>query len=356
MARLEDIVFTSSIEPCSHFLLRENKVRTVVALCIVKRTGQLLSTSFRKQRAILVGRDVFCIPKKEVNHSVQSASESATRGSKGNLAYRILVPKDLIHQRTHAVNILIADLHKHAAGLREQVAGHHQPIAQVGEVGVDTQLPSVAEGAHLFGLAGGVLGLAVFHVALAGAHLPVGAELDAIGRIEVNGLHLALEAFLLGQRGHHKQRIAQDESVGPVLLVVVKVDLLREVSRAAVEVGEEARLVATGLLGTRQRVDDRLRVNLLLDVDRHHGNGEVFAVLLVLALPDQLRIERGIARVEHRLGCQFFIGHKVAQLLCGNVGALVLMADGFNFLLGVLLSHVRLPLLALCAAVSESRG
>ena len=62
-------------------------------------------------------------------------------------------------------------------------------------------------------------------------------------------------------------------SVGPVLLVVVKVDLLREVSRAAVEVGEEARLVTAGLLGARQRVDDRLRVNLLLDVDRHHGNG-----------------------------------------------------------------------------------
>ena len=55
--------------------------------------------------------------------------------------------------------------------------------------------------------------------------------------------------------------------------MVVKVDLLREVLRTAVEVGEEVGLVATGLLGARQRVYDRLRVNLLLDVDRHHGDG-----------------------------------------------------------------------------------
>ena len=78
-------------------------------------------------------------------------------------------------------------------------------------------------------------------------------------------------------------------------------------------------------------VDDRLRVNLLLDVDRHDGDGEVFAVLLVLALPDQLRIERRVARIEHRLRGQFLVGHEVAQFLGGDVRALVLVADGFDF-------------------------
>ena len=77
-------------------------------------------------------------------------------------------------------------------------------------------------------------------------------------------------------------------------------------------------------------VDDRLRVNLLLDVDRHDGDGEVFAVLLVLALPDELRIERRIARVEHRLRRVFVVGHEVAQFLGGDVRALVLVADGFD--------------------------
>ena len=105
-------------------------------------------------------------------------------------------------------------------------------------------------------------------------------------------LHLALEPFLLGQAGHHQQRIAEDQPVRPVLLVLVEVDLLVEVDRAAVEVGEEVELVVAGLLDAGQVLDDGLRMNLLLDVDRHDGDGEVFAVLLVLALPDELRVER----------------------------------------------------------------
>ena len=84
------------------------------------------------------------------------------------------------------MHVLIADLHEDAAGLGEQVAGDDEPVAQVGQVGVDAELPGVAEGRDLLRLAGGVLGLAVLHVALAGAHLPVGAELDAVGRVEVD--------------------------------------------------------------------------------------------------------------------------------------------------------------------------
>ena len=78
-------------------------------------------------------------------------------------------------------------------------------------------------------------------------------------------------------------------------------------------------------------------MNLLLDVDRHDGDSEVFAVLLVLALPDQLRVERRIARVEHGLGREFFVGHEVAQFLGGDVGALVLVADGLDFCRDVVL-------------------
>ena len=97
------------------------------------------------------------------------------------------------------MHVLVADLDEYAAGLGEQVAGDGQPVTQVGEVGVVAELSGIAEGTHLFRLAGGVFGLAILHVALAGAHLLVGAELDAIGRVDVDRLDLPLEPFLLGQ-------------------------------------------------------------------------------------------------------------------------------------------------------------
>jgi len=72
----------------------------------------------------------------------------------------------------------------------------------------------------------------------------------------------------------------------------------------------------------------------------HHGNGEVGPVLFVLALPDQLRIQRRIARVQDSLGGVFVLGHKVAQLLGGDVLALVLVADGGDFRrVGFFLGH-----------------
>ena len=44
------------------------------------------------------------------------------------------------------MHVLVADLHEDAAGLGEQLAGDDQPVAQVGQVGVDAELPGVAEG------------------------------------------------------------------------------------------------------------------------------------------------------------------------------------------------------------------
>jgi hypothetical protein len=75
-------------------------------------------------------------------------------------------------------------------------------------------------------------------------------------------------------------------------------------------------------------------VNLLLDVNGHDGHGEVGAVLFVLTLPDQLRVERRVARVEDGPGPLLVLGDEVAQLLRGDVLALVLVADGVDFGLG----------------------
>ena len=79
-----------------------------------------------------------------------------------------------------------------------------------------------------------------------------------------------------------------------------------------------------------QIFDDGLRADLLLDLNRYGGDCEVcevFAVLLLLPLPDPLRIERWIARISPSVGSLLFLGYKVRQLSRGNVGPFVLLVD-----------------------------
>ena len=49
-----------------------------------------------------------------------------------------------------------------------------------------------------------------------------------------------------------------------------------------------------------------------------------------LPFQTKLRVEGGIAGIEQRLGSVFVLGHEVAQLLGGDVGALVFVADGLD--------------------------
>jgi hypothetical protein len=73
-----------------------------------------------------------------------------------------------------------------------------------------------------------------------------------------------------------------------------------------------------------QRRDDRLRLDLLLDVYRHHRHGERLGILLVLATPDKLRVKRGVSGVEHGLRSSTVGCDEVAQLFGRDVGAAVL--------------------------------
>jgi hypothetical protein len=52
------------------------------------------------------------------------------------------------------MDIFIADLDEDAATFGEQFACGGEPVAEVGEIGMDAEFPGVAEGADLFGLAG----------------------------------------------------------------------------------------------------------------------------------------------------------------------------------------------------------
>jgi hypothetical protein len=61
------------------------------------------------------------------------------------------------------------------------------------------------------------------------------------------------------------------------------------------------------LLGAPQQVvDQHLGVHLLLDVERRRVDDEIAPVLLVLAAPDQLRVQVGIARVANLLRLLLF--------------------------------------------------
>jgi len=203
-----------------------------------------------------------------------------------------------------------------------------QSIPKVTKVRVNPQLPGIPKGFDLLGLTGQVLLFAVLHLAFARAHLPVGAKLNPIGRVHVDHLHLALQGLFLRQGGHHQQAVAQDHAVGPVLLVMVKIHQLFKGN--VVEIVEERQLLLR-LFFLRlftHILDDGLGTDLLLDIDGHRRHFQGMLVLLILAFPDQLRVERGIAWVEDGLRRLFFIGHKVAQFLGGDVGALVRVAGG----------------------------
>jgi hypothetical protein len=88
---------------------------------------------------------------------------------------------------------------------------------------MNAQFPGVAEGLDDFRLAGETGVIAILDVAVANADLPVGVVFDAVGRVDVDHLHLPLHAFPLQQAAHHQQAVALDQAVGPLvgLLVVV---------------------------------------------------------------------------------------------------------------------------------------
>ena len=63
--------------------------------------------------------------------------------------------------------------------------------------------------------------IAVLHGAVVEANLPVRAVFDAVGRIEIDALHLVGHAFAFEERGHDEQAVALDEAVGPAVGVGV---------------------------------------------------------------------------------------------------------------------------------------
>src|SRR3984893_6246797 len=71
-----------------------------------------------------------------------------------------------------------------------------------------------------------------------------------------------------------------------------------------------------------QILDQRLGVNFLLNIDRRRGNEQRLAILLILAAPDELRIEIGIARIAQNLHRLVVVRHKALIFRSRDVDAL----------------------------------
>jgi len=62
--------------------------------------------------------------------------------------------------------------------------------------------PRITEGLHLLRLTRDVAGVAVLHIAARGRPLEIAVELDPVGWIDVDALHLAAQALALGKARH----------------------------------------------------------------------------------------------------------------------------------------------------------
>ena len=118
------------------------------------------------------------------------------------------------------MHIVIRNLHKAGARFSKQFTCKHKAIAQVREIAVDTQFPGIPEGLDHLWLTRERL-VIVLDIAVVEFHLPVGAILDAVGRVDIDHLHPAGHSLPLQQGVHHQKGIALNQPVAPVGIVFI---------------------------------------------------------------------------------------------------------------------------------------
>ena len=217
------------------------------------------------------------------------------------------------------MDVFVPYLNKDTTAFRQQLPRHHKPIAQISEIAMDTVLPGIPERLHLLRLTRHTVGLAFLHIAAARARLPVAREANAVRRVQVDHLHLAAQPFLLRQAIHHQQAVAQDHPVRPVLGVLVELKS-RCLIRDAVEAAEQICLWCGFLRGDALQIaDQRLGIQLFLNVNRHSLNAQRRAVLLILPAPDQLRVQVRVAWIELGFSPRFLLRHQRRSLRSGDI-------------------------------------
>jgi len=206
--------------------------------------------------------------------------------AKRNQAASVFRTEDLLHDLPDVVQVFVADLHEHASARMEQFASEQQAIAEIRQVRVQSEFPRVPVGLDHLGLTRQVRVVVVLHIAFADERLEIRAELHAVGRVDVDHLHLAAEPLVLEQRVHDDERVAEDEPILPLVLVLVRLEHL--VRDRVLRVGEqvEHRQLLFARVGLK-RFEDRLRREAFVNEEGQRRNLERLA--LGLARPVQER-------------------------------------------------------------------
>ena len=100
-------------------------------------------------------------------------------------------------------------IHSYLAYLRDRLLLARELLIESGsvfvQIGMNPQLPGIPKGPDLLRLMGQILILAVLDIPLIHKGLEIAAVLDAVGRVDVDHLHLPGHALLLQQGVHHQQ-------------------------------------------------------------------------------------------------------------------------------------------------------
>lgn len=121
------------------------------------------------------------------------------------------------------MQVLIRDLDKDTTRIREEFFAEIEAVMEIGEGGVDTERPGITVYLDHFWFAGEVA-FPVFYITSPDFWLEVGGKLDAIRWVHVNHLHLASQVFTVSEAGHYLERIPQNQTIGPIDIVLVELD------------------------------------------------------------------------------------------------------------------------------------
>jgi len=145
-----------------------------------------------------------------------------TRSTLNKLLWKASMKENIGGQFSNALDDYLRTPESGNVGLDSRIAGN----AVKGDNGI---MYTQVRGHHLLGLASHMIGLTAFDIASGGGPLEVAVELDAVGRVEVDALHLAAQSLAPGQAGHDLQGVAEDHAVAPVLVVLVELGLVRAI-------------------------------------------------------------------------------------------------------------------------------
>ena len=254
---------------------------------------------------------LLCVPEQVVRDLGKGLRGAASGLDEWDRGDAVLGAEHFVEHDSEAMDILAADLDEEAAGIVQQRPGQGGVAADVVEVGMDAVLVGVPERLHADGVVRDVLRGSP-HAAVLHRRLEVAVELDAVGRVVEDHLHLPGQAVALGEGGHDAAGVAPDEAVLPVAPVFVP---LVGGALGQVVVGGAEEVPGLPAVGGRrgQGADEGGRVDLLVDVERVGVDGQVVRVLApvpgearlaVFVLPERrfVAVGRPVLRRHERRG------------------------------------------------------